>query len=101
MERNKTSDMRELNDDDLACVSGGEGGNNNMLYGIGGLAVGAGAMALKKPETVVHTVEKIVHVPIPTYRISSQENQKLLDKVGEVKNIKQMTNINRPLSKEI
>jgi bacteriocin-like protein len=74
MEQNKTSEMVELNENELANVSGGVDGNN-LLWGAGGAAVGAGAMKmLSKPKTIVQ--EKIVHLPA---------NQDLLEKAGEVK----------------
>ena len=82
MEQKKTSEMVELNEDELAGVSGGDG-NNNLLWGAGGAAVGAGAVAgggamamLRKPKTIVQTVEKPVYLPA---------NQDLIEKAGEVK----------------
>ncbi len=77
MKQKKTSEMVELNEDELAGVSGGDGSNNGLLYGVGGAAVGAGAMAmLKKPKAIVQTVEKPVYLPA---------NQDLIEKAGEVK----------------
>ena len=76
MEQKKTSEMVELNEDELAGVSGGDG-NNDLLWGAGGAAVAAGAMAMfRKPKTIVQTVEKPVYLPA---------NQDLIEKAGEVK----------------
>ena len=65
--------MVELSEDELADVSGGDG-NNNLLWGAGGTAIGAGAMKLYQdahPIVQTQTVKKVVSTPTSTVPTST------------------------------